>query len=192
VSEPWNAFDEGYLSAYRWAEALSGGAALPVETPPVALEPGEVAHAHLAPFTFAAFVATGFEYTPIFGIFVTGEVALGRRADRRAAASKAAHTPRWHGIGTVDVTVTNRRLIASGGGKTGALAYAEAGPLQLAPGLDGGPAVEFQPAGSPALELSGPWAPLLYVFACTAADGRPPVVPVPPGVLERARAEGRL
>jgi hypothetical protein len=190
--EPWNAFDEGYVSAYRWAEALTRGAALPVETAPVPLEPGEVAHAHLAPFTFAAFVATGFEYQKIFGIFVTGEVALGRRADRRAEATHAAHTPRWHGIGTVEVTVTNQRLIASGGGKTGAIAYGEAGPLQLAPGLDGGPAVEFQPPGSPALELSGPWAPLLYVFARTIVDGRPPALPIPPAVLARAKAEGRL
>jgi hypothetical protein len=185
-------FDEGYLSAYQWAEALAGGAALPVETSPVELDPGEVAHAHLAPFTFAAYVATGFEYQKIFGIFVTGEVALGRRADRRAEATRAAHSPRWHGIGTVEVTVTDRRLIATGSGKTGAITYAEAGPLQLAPGLDGGPAVEFQPAGSSALELSGPWAPLLYVFAHTVADGRPPGVPIPPAVLARAKAEGRL
>jgi hypothetical protein len=188
----WNAFDEGYASAYRWAKALAGGAALPIEEAPVQLEPGEVAHAHLAPVTFAAYIATGFEYQPIFGIFVTGEVALGRRADRRAEATRAAHTPRWHGIATVEVTVTNQRLIATGSGKTGALAYGEAGPLQLAPGLDGGPAVEFQPAGSPALQLASPWAPLLYVFARTVADGRPPAVPIPPAVLARAKAEDRL
>jgi hypothetical protein len=188
-SEAWNAFDEGYLSAYHWAEALAGGAALPVETSPVQLEPGEVAHAHLAPFTFAAFVAAGFQYQPIFGIFVTGEVAIGRRT---APRGQTPGTLRWHGIVTADVTVTNRRLIASGGGKTGALGYGETGPLQLAPGLDGGPAVEFQPAGGPALQLAGPWAPLLYVFARTVVDGRPPVVPIPPTVLARAKAEGRL
>ena len=188
--ESWNAFDEGYLSAHRWAEALAGGAALPVETAPVPLEPGEVAHAHLAPFTFAAYIAAGFQYQPIFGIFVTGEVAIGRRTAPRTQTTGG--TLRWHGIATADVTVTNRRLIASGGGKTGALGYDETGPLQLAPGLDGGPAVEFQPAGSPALQLTGPWAPLLYVFARTVVDGRPPVVPIPPALLARARAEGRL
>jgi hypothetical protein len=189
--EAWNAFDEGYVSAYRWAEALAGGAALPVEASPVALEPGEVAHAHLAPFTFAAYVTAGFQYQPIFGIFVTGEVAIGRRTAPRTQTHTAG-APRWHGIATADVTVTNRRLIATGGGKTGALAYAEAGLLQLAPGIDGGPAVEFQPADGPALQLAGPWAPLLYVFARTVVDGRPPVVPIPPAVLARAKAEGRL
>jgi len=189
--EPWNAFDEGYVSAYRWAEALTRGAALPVETVPVPLEPGEVAHAHLAPFTFAAYVATGVQYQKIFGIFVTGEVALGRRTDR-TETTVAGGTLRWHGIATVDVTVTNRRLIASGGGRTGAMRYGETGPLQLAPGLDGGPAVQLQPAAGPALQLSGPWAPLLYVFARTVLDGRPPEVAIPPVVLARAKAEGRL
>jgi hypothetical protein len=190
-SEPWNAFDEGYVTAHRWAESLAGGAELPVETSPVALEPGEIAHAHLAPFTFAAFVAAGFQYQPIFGIFVTGQVAIGRRTVPRTATHPSG-APRWHGIATVDVTVTNRRLIASGGGKSGSLGYGETGPLQLAQGLDGGPAVQFEPAGGPALQLASPWAPVLYVFARTIVDGRPPEVPIPPAVLARAKAEGRL
>jgi hypothetical protein len=190
-SEDWNAFDEGYVSAYRWAKSLAGGAELPVETSPVPLDPGEVAHAHLAPFTFAAFVAAGFQYQPIFGIFVTGQVAIGRRTVPRTEAHSAG-LPRWHALATVDVIATNRRLIASGGGKTGSLGYGETGPLQLAEGLDGGPAVQFQPAGGPALQLASPWAPVLYVLARTVADGRPPNVPVPPAVLERAKAEGRL
>jgi hypothetical protein len=189
--EAWTAFDEGYVSAYRWAASLDGGAELPVETPPVPLDPGEIAHAHLAPFTFAAYIAAGFQYQPIFGIFVTGQVALGRRTVPRTETPSAG-APRWHGIATVDVTVTDRRLIASGGGRTGSLGYGETGPLQLTQGLDGGPAVQFQPTGGPALQLASPWAPVLYVFARMVADGRPPEVPIPPAVLARAKAEGRL
>jgi hypothetical protein len=191
TSEAWNAFDEGYVTAYGWAGSLAGGADLPVETSPVPLDPGEIAHAHLAPFTFAAYVAAGFQYQPIFGIFVTGQVAIGRRTVPRTETHPAG-APRWHGIATVEVTVTNRRLIASGGGKSGSLGYGELGPLQLAQGLDGGPAVQFQPAGGPALQLASPWAPVLYVFARTVADGRPPEVPIPPVVLARAKAEGRI
>jgi hypothetical protein len=190
--ESWNAFDEGYLSAYRWAEALAGGAALPVETPPVLLEPGEVAHAHLSPFKFAAYVATGVPYQKIFGIFVTGEVALGRRTDRQTETNVAAGAPRWHRIATVDLTVTNRRLIATGGGRTGAIGYGETGPIQLAEAVEGGPAVQFQPVSGPALQLGSHWAPVAYVFARTIVDGRPPDVPIPPVVLARAKAEGRL
>ena len=44
----WNAFDEGYLSAYRWSGSLAGGVALPVESTATPLEPGEVAHAEIA------------------------------------------------------------------------------------------------------------------------------------------------
>jgi hypothetical protein len=33
---------------------------------------------------------------------------------------------------------------------------------------------------------------LLYVFVHHLIDGRPPAVPLPPGFLERAQAEGRL
>jgi hypothetical protein len=189
--EAWNAFDEGYVTAYRWAASLAGGAELPVETSPVPLDPGEIAHAHLAPFTFAAYVAAGFQYQPIFGIFVTGQVAIGRRTVP-GTETHSAGAARWHGIATVDVIVTDRRLIASGGGKTGSLGYDETGPLELTQGLDGGPAVLFQPAGGPALQLASPWAPVLYVFARTVADGKPPAVAIPPAVFERAKAEGRL
>ena len=35
-------------------------------------------------------------------------------------------------------------------------------------------------------------APILFVFVHHLVDGRPPGVPVPAGLLERAQAEGRL
>lgn len=189
--EPWNDYDEGYVSAYRWASALAAGAELPVEAPTVELEPGEVAHAHLAPFTLAAYVAGGFQYQPMFGIFVTGEVALGRRASWRASTRRAA-APRWQRVAVVDLVATDRRLVVSGDGRTGSVAYTEIGPVQLVAGMDGGPAVQLRPPDHPTLQLGSPWAPLLYVFVRQLVDGRPPTVPIPPAVLERARAEGRL
>ena len=65
-------------------------------------------------------------------------------------------------------------------------------PLQLIPGSGGVPAVEFQPSNAPVLRLQSPWSPLLFVFVHHLVDGRPPGVPVPAGLLERARAQGRL
>ncbi len=191
MSAVWTDYDEGYVTAEEWSRALRGGAELPVEESQVPLEPGEVAHAHLSPFTLAAYVAGGFSYQPIFGIFVTGEVALGRRTAWRAGTHNAP-APRWHRVGIVDLVLTSRRVIVSGSGKAGALGLDETGLFQLVPGMDGGPAVQLQPEGYPALQLASPWAPVLYVFACTLTAGRPPDVPIPAAVLEHARAEGRL
>jgi len=42
------------------------------------------------------------------------------------------------------------------------------------------------------LRLDSPWAPLVYVFVHHLVDGRPPGVPMPSGLLERATQEGRL
>jgi hypothetical protein len=198
VDDAWNAFDEGYLSAHKWAEALAGGAPLPVEQVPIPLEPDEVAHAHLAPVTVLAYVAENKQYPPALFVFggpltlaVTGAVAIGRDAAWRGEAQRAV-TPRWHRLGTVDLVVTDRRLLATGQGKTASVAYTLLGPSQLVPGADGGPSVQVQPSGQPALQLESPWSPLLYVFMHQLADGRPPPLPMPPAVVERARAEGRL
>ena len=79
-----------------------------------------------------------------------------------------------------------------GNGKVGSLAYAQAGAIDLVAGLGGGPAVQLQPAGLPALQLESPSAPVLWVFVHYLVDGRAPAVPLPEGLLERARAEGRL
>jgi hypothetical protein len=52
--------------------------------------------------------------------------------------------------------------------------------------------VELQPAGQPLLQLESVWAPLLYAFVHRLVDGRPPTLSMPAGLLERARAQGRL
>jgi hypothetical protein len=194
----WTDYDEGYLRARRWAETLSGGGALPVEAAPVPLEPGEVAHAHVAPVTFAAYFVQGMPYQPTYFVFggpvglgVTASVQYGREAAWRAQAERAG-TPQWHLLGAAGVLVTNERLILTGGERTGALAYSQIGRVQFVAGMDGGPAVQLQPEGDPALQLAFPWAPVLYVFVHHLVNGRPPAVPIPPAVLERAKTEGRL
>ena len=194
----WTDYDEGYLRARRWAETLADGGALPVEPAPVPLDPGEVGHAHIAPVTFAAYFVQGTPYQPTFFVFggpvglgVTASIQYGREASWRAQAQRAG-APQWHRLGAADVVVTSERLIVTGANRTGELRYARIGAVQLVAGMDGGPAVQLQPAGEPALQLASPWAPVLYVFVRHLVDGRPPPVPIPPAVLERAKAEGRL
>ncbi len=195
---PWTVYDDGYLRAYEWSGALAGGASLPVEASPTQLGPGEVAHARFAPVGVAGYFGEDKEYRRSFflvggpvGLALTGAASLAHNASKKAEAQRAA-VPRWHRLGTADIVVTNQRLVATGNGQTGSFWYAEAGPLQLAAGAGGVPAVQFQPAGQPLLRLESAWAPLLYVFVHHLVDGRPPGVPLPPGLLERARAQGRL
>jgi hypothetical protein len=116
---------------------------------------------------------------------------MARNAAKRAEAERAAK-PRWHRLGTADVVVTNQRLAATAKGGTSSFWYAELSPLQLVVGKAGIPAVQFQPAGQPVLVLESAWAPLLYVFVHHLVDGRPPTLPLPVGLLERAKAQGRL
>jgi hypothetical protein len=194
----WTDYDEGYLRARHWAETLAGGGALPVEPAPVPLDPGEVAHARIAPVTFAAYFVQGTPYQPSFFVFggpvglaVTASVQYGRDAAWRAQAQRAG-APHWHRLGAAGVLVTSRRLIVTGDNRSGELAYSQIGAVQLVAGMNGGPAVQLQPAGEPALQLASPWAPVLYVFVRHLVDGRPPAVPIPPAVLERAQAEGRI
>ena len=54
------------------------------------------------------------------------------------------------------------------------------------------PGVQFQPADRPLLRLEAAGAPLLYVFVHYLVDGQAPGVPMPAGLLERARQQGRL
>jgi hypothetical protein len=194
----WNAYDEGYLSAYKWARSLGRGARLPVEAVAMALGSDEVAHAHLSPVAFAAYYAAATPYQPSFFVFggpvglaVTASVQYGRDAASRAQAQRAG-APRWHRLGMADVVVTNQRLLVTGEGRTGSLSHSETSPIQLVAGMAGGPAAQLQPAGEPPLQLESPWAPVLYVFVRQIVDGHPPAVPMPPAVLERAKAEGRL
>lgn len=194
----WTAFDEAYLQAYKWAGALAGGASLPREATTAPLGPGEVAHARAAPVGVAGYFGEDTEYRPSFflvggpvGLAVTGAASLAHNASKRAEAERAA-IPRWHPLGTADLVITNQRLLLSGNGRTGSFWYAETGPLQMATGIGGVPAVQFQPAGQPVLRLESAWAPVLYVFVHYLVDGAAPAVPMPPGLLERANAQGRL
>jgi len=193
----WTQADEGFLRAYEWSGALAGGSALPVEAAPVQLGPGEVAHARFG-VSVSGFFGEDKPYRPGFllvggpvGLAVTGAASLARNAAKKAEAQRAA-VPRWHRLGNADVVVTNQRLVASGNGQTGSFWYAEMTPVELAPGGGGAPAVQFQARQQPVLRLESPWSPLLYVFVHHIVDGRPPGVPMPADLLERARAQGRL
>jgi len=194
----WTASDEGYLRAYRWAGALAGGAALPREAAAIQLGPGELAHARFAAVQVAGYFGEGKEYRPGFllvggpvGLALTGAASLARNAVKKKEAQRAA-VPQWHRLGPADIVVTSQRLVASGSGQSGSFWYAELSPLQLTVGAGGVPAVQLQPGGQPILSLESPWAPMLYVFVHHAVHGRPPGVPVPAGLLERAGAQGRL
>ena len=162
------------------------------------LGPGEVAHARFAPVGVTGFFGEDAQYRKSFflvggpvGLALTGAASLAHNASKKAEAERAAR-PRWHVLGSADIVVTSQRLAATGNGRSDSFWYAETGPLQLATGQGGVPAVQFQPAGQPVLRLESAYAPLLYVFVHHLMDGRPPGVPMPPGLLERARAQGRI
>lgn len=194
----WTVYDEGYLRAHLWAGALANGSPLPQEAAPSQLGPGEVAHATFAQTGVAGHFGEDAQYHRSFflvggpvGLAVTGAASLAHNASKKAEAQRAA-IPRWHTLGRADIVVTNQRLVMTGNGRTGSFWYAEAGPLQMAVGPGGVPAVQFQPAGQPLLRLESAWAPLLYVFVHHLTDGRPPAITMPAGLLERARQQGRL
>ena len=162
------------------------------------LGPGEVAHARFAGMGVVGFFGEDKPYRPGFllvggpvGLAVTGAASLARNAAKKAEARRAA-VPRWHRLGSADFTVTSQRMTAMANGQTGSYWYAEMSPMQLASSSTGISAVEFQQAQQPRLRLESPWAPMLYVFVHQVVDGRPPGVPMPPGLLERAQAQGRL
>ena len=193
----WSAYDEGYLRAYQWAASLAAGSALPQEAPTVQLGPGEVAHAHFAPVSIVGYYGENVPYRKSFlllggpvGLAVTGAASLAHNASKKAESQRAA-IPRWHPLGSADLIVSSQRLIATTNGQVESFWYAESGAPQWAPAPNGTPAVTIQPQGMPVLRLETPWAPLLYVFAHQLVDGRPPGVPLPEGLLDRARAEGR-
>jgi hypothetical protein len=194
---PWTASDEGFLRAHEWSGALGRGSALPTEAAPVQLGPGELAHARIAA-SVSGFFGEDKPYRRGFllvggpvGLAVTGAASMARNAAKKAEAERAA-VPRWHRLGNADVVVTNQRLIGSGNGQTGSFWYVQMTPLELTPGAGGVPGVQFQTGQQPVLRLESPWSPLLYVFVHHIVDGRPPAVPLPAGLLERARAQGRL
>lgn len=194
----WSAYDEGYLRAHEWAGALAGGAPMPQEATATPLGPGEVAHAHFAPVGVAGYFGEDKPYRPGFllvggpvGLALTGAASLARNAAKKAESQRAA-IPHWHDLGAADLVVTSQRVVLTGHGHAESFWYAEASPFQLAAGRGRVPAVHFQPAGAPPLRLESPWGPVLFVFVHHLVDGRPPAVPLPPGLLERAKAQGRL
>jgi hypothetical protein len=195
---PWTTYDEGYLRAYQWAGALAGGTAMPREAIAAGLGPGEIAHVRFAGVGVAGHFGENREYRRSFllvggpvGLAVTGAASLAHNASKKAEARRAA-IPRWHQLGAVDLVLTNQRLLASAGGQAESFWYAETSPPQMTVGPGGVPAVQFQPAGQPLLRFESPWMPLLYVFVHHLTDGSAPAVPLPAGLLERARAQGRL
>src|SRR5947208_1164655 len=195
---PWSVFDDGYLRAYQWAGALAGGAPLPLEAATIPLGPGEVAHARFAPVAMSGYFGEAREYRRSFllvggpvGLALTGAASYARNAAKRSEAERAA-VPRWHQLGGADVVLTNQRIVVNGSGRSGAFWHVETGPVQLVPGPRGAPGVQFQPSGQPLLRLESVYAPLPYVFVHHLVDGRPPGVPMPAGLLERAAAQGRL
>jgi hypothetical protein len=194
----WSAYDEGYLRAYQWADALTGGAAMPQEATATHLGPGEVAHAHFAPVGVVGYFGEDKQYRSSFfllggpvGLAVTGAASLAYNAKKKSEAKKAA-VPRWHRLGKVDLVVTSQRLVMIGKGQSQSIWFAETGPLQMVTGPGGIPAVQFQPTGAPVLRLESAYAPMLYVFVHHLVDGQPPTLPLPAGLLERAKAEGRI
>jgi hypothetical protein len=199
VSTPaWSTYDDGYLRAHQWAGSLAAGAALPQEAVSVQLGPGEVAHLHLAPVGIAGYFGENAEYRRSFllvggpvGLALTGAASMARNASKKAEAERAA-IPKWHNLGAADLVMTNQRLVATHEGKIESFLYAGMEPLQWAAGAGGTPAVQLQPSGMPLLRLESPYVPVLYVFVHHLLDGRPPGVPLPQGLLERAQAEGRV
>jgi len=199
VSTPeWSAYDEGYLRAYQWSASLAGGAALPQEATTLTLNPGEVAHAHFAPVTIYGYFGEQQDYNrsvflfggPV-GLALTGAASYAHNQSKKAEAERAA-IPKWHLLGGADLVMTSQRLALTMNGKAESLWLAEAGPLSSTVGSGGVPAIGLQPQGMPPLRMESPWAPMLFVFVHHLVDGRPPGVPMPDGLLDRARAQGRL
>jgi hypothetical protein len=198
MTTTWSAYDDGYLLGHQWATSLAAGAALPQVAAQIPLNPGEIAHLTLAGAGLSGFFGEDTGYRPsVFlfggpvGLAVTGAASWARNSAKKAEAQRAA-IPRWHPLGRADVTMTSQRLVAAAAGRTESLWYAESGPLQFGSGPGGGPAVLVQPQGQPLLRIESPYAPVLYVLVHHLLDGRPPAPPLPEGLLERARAAGRL
>ena len=172
---------------------------MPQEAAPVQLGPGEVAHARIAPVGISGYFGEDKQYRSSFfliggpvGLAVTGAASLAYNASKKAEAQRAA-VPSWHQLGTAEIVVTNQRLIATGSGRTESLWYAEIGPLQLVPGQRRRARRPVPTVGPAACSGSRrPGAPLLYVFVHYLVDGQAPGVPMPAGLLERARQQGRL
>ena len=194
----WSAYDDGYLLAYQWSGSLAAGAALPQEATALSLGPSEIAHAHLAPVGVFGHFGEQKDYRRSFllvggpvGLALTGAASYAHNQSKKAEAGRAA-IPKWHALGSADLVMTNQRLAITLNGQLESLWHAENGPLSPTVGNGGIPAVHLQPPNMPVLRLESAYAPVLYVFVHHLIDGRPPGVPMPEGLLDRARAQGRL
>jgi len=193
----WSAYDEGYLRAYQWSGSLAAGSPLPQEAATVAMNPGEVTHLHVSPIVISGYFGENQQVGRSFfliggpvGLALTGAASYAHNQSKKRQAKQAA-IPRWHNLGTADLVMTNQRLVITNQGQSKSFMYSEAGPLAATTGVNGAPAVQLQPSGMPLLQLESAWAPMLYVFVHYLVDGQAPGVPIPDGLLERARAEGR-
>jgi len=194
----WTEYDEGYLLAYRWAASLGAGAPLPQVATSLPLGPGETAHLQLSPVTLMGYFGESAEYRRSFlllggpvGLALTGAASLAHNATAKADAQRAA-TPRWHALGPASLLMTSQRLALTVNGQAESIWYAECGPLDPATGGGGVPAVQLQPAGMPRMRIESSSAPVLHVLVHHLRDGGVREVPMPAGLLERARAAGRL
>ena len=131
MSTGWSAYDEGYLQAYGWAGLLAAGASLPVEQPPIAVGPGEVAHAHLSPVNVLGYFGEDAQYRRSFllfggpvGLAVTGAASLAYNASKKAEAERKAK-PSWHRLGGADLVMTSQRLALTLKGQIESFWYAE-------------------------------------------------------------------
>jgi hypothetical protein len=187
------------LRAYQWAGALAAGTPLPQEAATMPLGPGEVAHLTLPATAVSGYFGEDKPYNRSFllvggpvGLALTGAASIARNSAKKAEAERAA-VPRWHMLGTADLIATSQRMLAVGsGGQNESFWYAQTSPVELTTGAGGMPGVQFQGAGHPVLRFDAAWAPMLYVFVHYLVDRQAPGVPMPPGLLERARQQGRI
>src|SRR4029077_18212284 len=90
-SVAWTTFDEGFLHAYQWSQALVGGAALPREAAPIQLGPGEVAHARIGPVGISGYFGEDKQYRSSFFLIggPVGLAATGRATPAHNASTQA-------------------------------------------------------------------------------------------------------
>ena len=132
---------------------------------------GEVAHAHLAPVTFAAYFAQGNDVPAM--VSLGGPVGLAVAALPIAYGRDAAYRarPACRNAGVAPDRDRRRRRRGPTprhhlGKQQGALPYMEL-DHSAGTGNRRRPGDQLQPAGEPALQLASPWAPV--IFSCSRA-----------------------
>ena len=124
---------------------------------------------------------------------MTGAASLALQRTKKARRSSGPRSPGGTGWARRILVVTSQRLVFTPRRPLGlVLVCGDRSAADWQPGRGGVPSVQFQPSGAPTLRLDFARAPLLYVFVHHLVDGRPPGVPMPPGLLERAQAQAAL